>query len=118
MPLQARGVARFSFADLCETPLGSADYWAIACQYQTVIVSDIPKLKAENRDSAKRFAVMIETFYEQKTKLVCSADVPPDSLYTDGDGSELFTRVASRLEEMQSEDYLAAPHRPSNAQAA
>ena len=118
VPLQARGVARFSFAGLCEMPLGSADYWAIACQYQTVIVSDIPKLSAENRDSAKRFAVMIETFYEQKTKLVCSADVPPDSLYTDGDGSELFTRVASRLEEMQSEDYLAAPHRPSNAQAA
>ena len=115
---QARGVAQFTFAELCKTPLGSADYWAIACQYQTVIISDIPKMTADHRDSAKRFAVLIETFYEQKTKLVCSADVPPDTLYTEGDGSELFTRVASRLEEMQSEDYLAAPHRPASAQAA
>ncbi len=118
VPGQARGVARFGFSELCETPLGAADYWAIACRYQTVIVSDIPEMKAEHRDSAKRFAVMIETFYEQKTKLVCSAAVPPDALYREGDGSELFTRVASRLEEMQSEDYLAAPHRPASAQAA
>jgi len=118
VPEQARGVACFGFSELCENPLGSADYWAIACRFQTVIVSGIPEMKAEHRDAAKRFAVMIETFYEQKTKLVCSAAVPPDALYRDGDGSELFTRVASRLEEMQSEDYLAAPHRPANAHAA
>jgi cell division protein ZapE len=117
VPRQARGVAQFDFAELCEVPLGAADYWTIACQYQTVIISNIPQMTADQRNSAKRFAVLIETFYEQKTKLVCSADVPPDTLYSEGDGSELFTRVASRLEEMQSEDYLAAPHRPANARA-
>ena len=118
VPHQARGVARFGFADLCEQPLGSADYWSIACQYQTVIVSDIPQLSPRERNAAKRFATLIETLYEQRTKLVCSAAAVPDQLYQEGDGSAIFTRVASRLEEMQSEDYLSEPHRPSTGRVA
>jgi cell division protein ZapE len=118
VPAEARGVARFSFSDLCEAALGSADYWAIACRYQTVILSDIPRLGPDDRNAAKRFAILIETLYEQKTKLICSAEVEPDLLYPEGDGASLFQRVASRLEEMRSEDYLSAPHRPANASAA
>ncbi|MDA1324539.1 MAG: cell division protein ZapE [Proteobacteria bacterium] len=118
VPRQARGVARFCFADLCEQPLGPADYWSIACQYQTVILSDIPQLSARERNAAKRFATLIETLYEQRTKLVCSAAALPDQLYVEGDGSAIFTRVASRLEEMQSEDYLSEPHRPSTGRVA
>jgi cell division protein ZapE len=118
VPCQARGVARFGFADLCEQPLGPADYWSIACQYQTVILSDIPQLSPRERNAAKRFATLIETLYEQRTKLVCSAATPPDQLYREGDGSAIFTRVASRLEEMQSEDYLSEPHRPSTGRVA
>ena len=118
VPQQARGVARFGFADLCEQPLGSADYWSIACQYQTVILSDIPQLSARERNAAKRFATLIETLYEQRTKLVCSAAALPDQLYVEGDGSAIFTRVASRLEEMQSEEYLSEPHRPSTGRVA
>lgn len=118
VPSQARGVARFDFADLCEQPLGPADYWSIACRYQTVILSGIPQLSARERNAAKRFATLIETLYEQRTKLVCSAAVPPDRLYTEGDGAAIFTRVASRLEEMQSEDYLSEPHRPSTGRVA
>jgi len=118
VPRQARGVARFCFTDLCEQPLGPADYWSIACQYQTVILSDIPQLSARERNAAKRFATLIETLYEQRTKLVCSAAALPDQLYVEGDGSAIFTRVASRLEEMQSEDYLSEPHRPSTGRVA
>ncbi|MBK19722.1 MAG: cell division protein ZapE [Rhodospirillaceae bacterium] len=114
----ARGVAYFPFADLCEQPLGPADYWSIACQYQTLIISGIPLFKPSDRNTAKRFATLIETLYEQKTKLVCSAAALPDHLYTEGDGAAIFTRVASRLEEMQSEEYLSAPHSPANAKAA
>ena len=118
VPCQARGVARFGFADLCEQPLGPADFWSIACQYQTVILSDIPQLSPRERNAAKRFATLIETLYEQRTKLVCSAAALPDQLYIEGDGSAIFTRVASRLEEMQSEDYLSEPHRPSTGRVA
>lgn len=114
---QARGVACFSFAELCEQPLGPADYWAIACRYQTVILSGIPKMTAVDRNAAKRFATLIETLYEQKVKLVCSAAAPAGELYVAGDGSVLFARVVSRLEEMQSEDYLSAAHRPSSTHA-
>jgi cell division protein ZapE len=118
IPLFARGVARFDFADLCERPLGPADYWSIACQYQTVILANIPILSPRDRNAAKRFATLVETLYEQRTKLVCSAAAPPDQLYVEGDGSAIFRRVASRLEEMQSEDYLAEPHRPSTGRVA
>jgi|OM-RGC.v1.003838007 cell division protein ZapE len=118
VPKAARGVAYFPFTELCDKPLGPADYWSIACQYQTVIVSDIPFFTPNDRNIAKRFATLIETLYEQKTKLVCSAAALPDQLYPDGDGAAIFTRVASRLEEMQSEDYLSAPHSPTTAKAA
>lgn len=118
VPKAARGVAYFPFAELCDKPLGPADYWSIACQYQTVIVSDIPFFTPDDRNLAKRFATLIETLYEQKTKLVCSAAALPDHLYPDGDGAGIFTRVASRLEEMQSEEYLSAPHSPATAKAA
>ena len=118
VPCQARGVARFGFADLCEQPLGPADYWSIACQYQTVILSDIPQLSPRERNAAKRFTTLIETLYEQRTKLVCSAAAPPDQLYVEGDGAAIFTRVTSRLEEMQSEDYLSEPHRPLTGRVA
>ncbi|NKB19724.1 MAG: cell division protein ZapE [Alphaproteobacteria bacterium] len=118
VPKAARGVAYFPFSELCEKPLGPADYWSIACQYQTVILSDIPFFQPSDRNIAKRFATLIETLYEQKTKLVCSAAALPDHLYPDGDGAAIFTRVASRLEEMQSEDYLSAPHSPATAKAA
>lgn len=118
VPRQARGVAQFGFADLCEQPLGPADYWSIACQFQTIILSEIPQLTSHDRNAAKRFATLVETLYEQRTKLVCSAAVQPDAIYVDGDGAPIFERVASRLEEMQSETYLSEPHRPATAQAA
>ena len=113
VPCQARGVATFSFSDLCEQPLGAADYSAIACLYQTIIISDIPALTGKDRNIVKRFSILVETLYEQRTKIVCSADTLPDELYTEGEGAELFTRVVSRLDEMQAEDYLTEAHIPA-----
>ncbi len=117
VPCQANGVARFSFAELCGHPLGPADYLRIACCYQTVILSGIPTMGPDRRDEAKRFATLVESLYEQRAKLVCAAEAAPAGLYPKGDGSEIFRRVVSRLHEMQSREYLAAPHRPATSSA-
>lgn len=110
IPACAGDIARFSFADLCAKALGAADYAAIAQEYTTVLLDDIPRLSPEKRNEAKRFVTLIDTFYEHKVKLVCSATASPDRLYPSGDGSFEFARTASRLMEMQSESYLAASH--------
>ena len=109
---QARGsVARFSFADLCEKPLGAPDYLAVARTYRTVILDDIPVLVAARRNEAKRFIIMIDAFYEAHTKLFASAQAEPAALFQGTEGREAFEfqRTVSRLNEMQSADYMALP---------
>ena len=109
---EARGsVARFGFADLCARPLGANDYLAIANAYRSVIVDDIPVLKASQRNEAKRFIVMIDAFYEAKTKFFASAAAKPAKLFEAEEGREAFEfqRTISRLNEMQSEAYMALP---------
>lgn len=110
VPCAAMGVARFSFADLCERPLGAADYLAIARHYHTLILSGIPELGPEKRNEAKRFVTLIDALYENRVKLICSGAVEPQQLYPSGDGAFEFQRTVSRLMEMQSEEYLAAGH--------
>ena len=110
VPVCALGVARFPFADLCDKPLGPADYLAIAKRFHTVMVDGIPHLPPAKRNAAKRFLTLIDALYEHNVNLVCSADVAPDALFPDGDGVEAFQRAVSRLLEMQSEEYLALPH--------
>ncbi|MFP6729344.1 MAG: cell division protein ZapE [Alphaproteobacteria bacterium] len=110
VPTAVGGVARFSFAELCETPLGAADYIAIAELYHTLVLADVPRLTPEKRNEATRFVTLIDALYEHKVKLVCTADMGPEDLYPEGDGSFAFARTVSRLHEMQSDDYMAAPH--------
>lgn len=110
VPKALKGVAVFSFKRLCANPLGAADYLAIAWKYHTVFVVAIPQLGPENRNEAKRFVTMIDAFYENNVKLICSAAVKPEDLYESGDGRFEFDRTVSRLMEMQSEDYLARGH--------
>ena len=94
-----------SFDELCVKPLGSADYLEIAKCFKVIILVEIPRLSSEKRNEAKRFVTLIDVLYENKIKLVCSAEVPADALYTEGDGAFEFRRTASRLIEMQSASY-------------
>jgi cell division protein ZapE len=108
----ARGVACLSFAELCEAPLGPADYLAIAGRYHAVILAGVPVLSGERRNEARRFMTLIDALYESRVKLVVSAEAPPERLYPTGHGAAEFGRTVSRLQEMRSEDYIALDHRP------
>ena len=110
VPEAARGVARFDFNALCGKPLGPADYLAIAQAFHSLVVDDIPRLGPENFDKARRFITCIDTLYEHRCKLVASAASSPDQLYERGTNAAMFERTASRLAEMQSQEYLALPH--------
>jgi cell division protein ZapE len=110
-PRAARGSARFTFHDLCEKPLGPADYLAIVRHYGAIFIDGIPVMGPENRNEAKRFVTLIDAIYDSRTKLVCSAASEPQNLYEQGDGAFEFERTASRLMEMRSTDYLAAHRR-------
>ncbi|MGD9537039.1 MAG: cell division protein ZapE [Alphaproteobacteria bacterium] len=110
IPRAGRGVARLDFAELCERPLGAADYLALAREFHTLVLGGIPRLSKDKRNEAKRFATLIDVLYEHRVGLICAADAPPAALYPAGDGAFEFERTASRLVEMQSEDYLSQRH--------
>ncbi len=111
IPQQAKGVARFSFAELCETALGAHDYLALAADYHTVILSGISQLGPEKRNEARRFVILIDVLYDNGIKFIASAETIVDEIYPAGDGGFEFQRTASRLIEMQSAEYFDAPHR-------
>lgn len=112
VPMAALGTARFSFHDLCEQPLGAVDYLKIAHDFHTVIVEHIPIITEERRNEAKRFILLIDTFYDSAVKIIASAAAEPARLYLGTEGYEAmeFQRTISRLNEMGSEAYLALPH--------
>ena len=101
----------FEFDALCEGPRAVADYIELAKAGPTVIVSNVPQFTVYSDDAAKRFVQLVDEFYDRHVKLVLSAAAPITELY---DGERLraeFGRTESRLIEMQSEEYLALPHR-------
>jgi cell division protein ZapE len=106
----ARGVARFSFAEICEQPLAAPDYLVLARHFHTVLIDHIPVMGEAMANAARRFVVLIDTLYDQGVKLICSAAAPADRLYPSGTGSDAFRRTASRLAEMGAEDYLKRGH--------
>jgi len=112
VPCSADGVARFSFADLCEKPLAASDYLRLARDYHTIMIDRIPVMDYAERNEATRFIALIDTLYDNAVKLMASADADPLSLYlaTKGDEANEFKRTSSRLIEMSSESYLALPH--------
>ncbi|MGH7154598.1 MAG: cell division protein ZapE, partial [Acetobacteraceae bacterium] len=110
IPAAAEGVARFDFATLCGTALGPGDYLALATHFHALILDAIPRLSADHYDEARRFIILIDTLYDHRAKLIASADAPPGGLYADGEDARMFERTVSRLEEMQSERWLALPH--------
>ena len=110
VPRSLKGVAVFSFKRLCGEARGAADYLAVAQAYHTVILVGIPRMGPENRNEAARFVTLIDALYENKVKLLVTAAAAPEELYEAGDGRFEFERSVSRLNEMQSAEYLAAGH--------
>jgi cell division protein ZapE len=110
VPLAAAGVARFDFSALCATALGAGDYLTLATHFHALVLDGVPRLSPDNFDEARRFIVLVDALYEHRVKLVASADAVPDQLYRSGEGAKAFERTASRLEEMQSQAYLALAH--------
>jgi cell division protein ZapE len=110
VPAAADGVARFDFNALCGVPLGPGDYLAIATNFHTLVLDGIPRLSPDNYDVARRFINLVDTLYDQRVKLIASADAMPDQLYRRGENAKMFERTASRLDEMQSEDWLEQEH--------
>ncbi len=101
----AKGVARFSFEQLCERPRGAEDYLEIARKYHTVFLEDVPKLGYDRRNEAKRLMNLIDALYEARVRVIISAEVGIDKLYSRGDHLYEFERTVSRLMEMQSDGY-------------
>lgn len=109
VPKASHGCAYFTFADLCENPLGPADYLAIAGRFKTVFIDGIPVLGQAKRNQAKRFVLMIDTFYDAGTRLVATAEAEPEHLYPKGQHGFEFQRTVSRLKEMQSAYWWGKP---------
>ena len=110
VPKSLKGVGVFSFKRLCAEARGAADYLAIARAYHTVIIVGIPRMGPDNRNEAARFVTLIDALYENKVKLFVAADAEAEELYSAGDGRFEFDRTVSRLNEMQSAEYLALGH--------
>ncbi|MBJ3776086.1 cell division protein ZapE [Acuticoccus mangrovi] len=111
VPRAAGGLARFTFAELCEAALGANDYLALAHRFHTVFLSDIPVLSPARRETTRRFILLIDVLYDQRVRLVVTAAGEPDDLFDPGDGGAAneafaFARTASRLHEMRSSAYL------------
>ncbi len=110
VPKSLKGVGVFSFKKLCGENRGAADYLAIAQAYHTVILVGIPRMGPENRNEAIRFTKLIDALYEHRVKLFVTAAAAPEELYQAGDGAFEFERTVSRLNEMQSDAYMALGH--------
>ncbi|MFZ6862594.1 cell division protein ZapE [Undibacterium sp. Ji67W] len=108
---RAGGVIWFDFHTLCGGPRSQNDYLEIASRFHTVILSSIPAMSAAMSSEARRFTWLIDVFYDNKVKLIMSAEVAPELLYTQGTLSNEFHRTVSRIIEMQSKEYMDADQR-------
>jgi cell division protein ZapE len=109
---EAEGAIWFDFAELCETARSQYDYMELSKLYHTVLVSNVTQMGHTKDDVARRFIALVDEFYERHVKLIISAAVPMEQLYSEGILSFEFKRCLSRLQEMQSHDYLAKEHLP------
>lgn len=108
---KAGGVVWFDFKTLCGGPRSQNDYLEIATQFHTVLLSDVPAMPVRMASEARRFTWLVDVLYDRRVKLIMSAEVPPEALYTQGPLSHEFPRTISRLNEMQSVEFLALERR-------
>ena len=112
LELATEDCARATFEDLCERPLGPADYLELARRFRVVFIDRIPKLGWAQNNEAHRFVTLVDALYEARARLYCSAAAPPEGIYTEGKGAFEFARTASRLAEMQSAAWMARTRGP------
>ncbi len=105
VPRAAKGVAAFTFAELCEQPKSAVDYLELSKRFRVFIVENIPKLDDARRDAVLRFVTLVDTLYDSHARLAVSAAAPPEKLYTGTEHAGVFGRTVSRLMEMQSRAY-------------
>ena len=108
---KAGGVVWFDFKALCGGPRSQNDYLEIATQFHTVLLSDVPHMPVRMASEARRFTWLVDVLYDRRVKLILSAAVPPEALYTEGPLVHEFLRTVSRLNEMKSMEFLALEHR-------
>jgi len=108
---RAGGVVWFDFQALCGGPRSYADYVDLTKRFHTIILSGVPRMSAKQSDAARRFTWLVDVLYDERIKLVVSAEAPPEELFTEGDNSADFQRTVSRLHEMQSVEYRLLPVR-------
>ncbi|MBL0710349.1 MAG: AFG1 family ATPase [Colwellia sp.] len=106
------GVVYFDFAVLCESARSQSDYMEISQVYNTVLMANVKQMGRDSDDSTRRFIALVDEFYERNVKLIMSAETALEELYTGGNLAFEFKRCLSRLQEMQSHDYLASEHLP------
>jgi cell division protein ZapE len=107
---QCDDIIWFTFDQLCVQPRSQNDYLELACEFHGLIISNVPCLKAGMDDQARRFVNLIDVCYDANLKLIISAQVPLLELYAGGQLDFVFRRTLSRLQEMQSHEYLAKEH--------
>jgi cell division protein ZapE len=103
---RAGGLVWFDFQVLCGGARSYADYVELAQRFHTVMLSGVPRMSAKNADAARRFTWLVDVFYDDRVKLIVSAEAEPEQIFTEGEGSAEFQRTVSRLHEMQSIQYL------------
>ncbi|WP_367068351.1 cell division protein ZapE [Oryzisolibacter sp. LB2S] len=108
---RAGGVVWFDFRELCMGPRSQNDYLEIATQFHTVLLSGVPYMPVNMASPARRFTWLVDVLYDRRVKLIVSAAVPPEELYTEGPLAHEFPRTVSRLQEMQSKEYLQLERR-------
>lgn len=108
---RAGGVVWFDFRELCGGPRSQNDYLEIATQFHTILLSDVPELHVNMASAARRFTLLVDVLYDRHVKLIVSAAVAPEKIYTEGPLSHEFPRTVSRLNEMRSKEYLALERR-------
>ena len=108
---KAGGLVWFDFKALCGGPRSQNDYLEIATQFHTVLLSDVPHMPVNMASEARRFTWLIDVLYDRRVKLIMSAAVTPEALYTEGPMVHEFPRTVSRLNEMQATEYLALERR-------
>jgi len=115
---RAKGVIWFDFEELFEKPRSQLDYLEIASSYHTVLISNVRRMQPAQSDVVRRFTWLVDVFYDQRVKLVVSADARPEALIEEAEPDDApartvqkeFARTVSRLREMQSSDYFARKH--------